>query len=81
MILHGLHCGYRDVQRLPTDKDRISRHYYDVAMITAKRGRQVRIVKYRPAGCGPEPQPHRLPAGLETVRRSRSRIGEIGSTG
>ena len=35
MILHGLHCGYRDAQRLPTDKDRISRHYYDVAMITA----------------------------------------------
>ena len=35
LILHGLHCGYRDEQRLPTDKDRISRHYYDVAMITA----------------------------------------------
>ena len=35
LILHGLHCGYRDKHRLPTDKDRISRHYYDVAMITA----------------------------------------------
>ena len=34
LILHGLHCGYRDKQRLPTDNDRISRHYYDVAMIT-----------------------------------------------
>ena len=34
LILHGLHCGYRDEQRLPADKDRISRHYYDVAMIT-----------------------------------------------
>ena len=34
LILHGVHCGYRDAQRLPTDKDRISRHYYDVAMIT-----------------------------------------------
>lgn len=34
-ILHGLHCGYRDAQRLPADRDRISRHYYDVAMITA----------------------------------------------
>ena len=35
LILHGIHCGYRDEQRLPTDRDRISRHYYDVAMITA----------------------------------------------
>lgn len=40
LILHGLHCGYRDEQRLPTDRDRISRHYYDVAMITVtERGR------------------------------------------
>ena len=35
LILHGLHCGYRDERRLPTDRDRVSRHYYDVAMITA----------------------------------------------
>ena len=35
LILHGVHCGYRDTQRLPADKDRISRHYYDAAMITA----------------------------------------------
>ena len=35
LILHGVQCGYRDTHRLPTDKDRISRHYYDVAMITA----------------------------------------------
>lgn len=35
LILHGAHCGYRDAGRLPVDKDRISRHYYDVAMITA----------------------------------------------
>ena len=34
LILHGVSCGYRDAQRLPTDKDRISRHYYDVAMLT-----------------------------------------------
>ena len=34
LILHGVHCGYRDSGRLPNDKDRISRHYYDVAMIT-----------------------------------------------
>ena len=39
LILHGLHCGYRDEERLPHDRDRISRHYYDVAMIT-------------PTGCG-----------------------------
>ncbi len=35
LILHSVHCGYRDAQRVPADRDRISRHYYDVAMITA----------------------------------------------
>ena len=35
LILHGVHCGYRDAKRLPADKDRISRHYYDAAMMTA----------------------------------------------
>ena len=35
LILHGAHCGYRDAGRLPADKGRISRHYYDVAVITA----------------------------------------------
>ena len=35
LILHGAHCGHRDAGRLPVDRDRISRHYYDVAMITA----------------------------------------------
>lgn len=35
LILHGYHCGFRDEGRLPTDKDRVSRHYYDVAIITA----------------------------------------------
>ena len=35
LILHGAHCGFRDSQRLPADRDRVSRHYYDVAMITA----------------------------------------------
>ena len=34
LILHGAHCGYREAGRLPVDKDRISRHYYDVAVIT-----------------------------------------------
>lgn len=32
-ILHGLFCGYRDERRLPTDRQRLSRHYYDVAKI------------------------------------------------
>ncbi len=36
LILHGWHCGYRDQGRLPADADRVSRHYYDVAMITAR---------------------------------------------
>lgn len=34
LILHGAFCGHRDEGRLPADRDRISRHYYDVAMIT-----------------------------------------------
>lgn len=34
LILHGTYCRFRDVKNLPVDKDRISRHYYDVAMIT-----------------------------------------------
>lgn len=33
LILHGWHCGYRDQRRLPQDRQRLSRHYYDVAMI------------------------------------------------
>ena len=37
LILHGAHCGYRDEQRLPEDRNRISRHYYDAAMITASK--------------------------------------------
>ena len=32
LILHGTHCGFRDEERLP--RDRIARHYYDVAMIS-----------------------------------------------
>jgi len=35
LILHGTHCRYRDEGRLPEDRNRISRHYYDAAMITA----------------------------------------------
>jgi hypothetical protein len=32
-ILHGLYYGYRDKKRIPEDRQRLSRHYYDVAMI------------------------------------------------
>jgi hypothetical protein len=40
LILHGVYCGYRDEKRKPGDKNLISRHYYDVAMIgAAKEGR------------------------------------------
>ena len=35
LILHGLHYGNEDEGRLPTDRNLTSRHYYDVAMITA----------------------------------------------
>ncbi len=34
MILHGRYYGYQKERRLPTERERISRHYYDVAMIT-----------------------------------------------
>ena len=34
LILHGASCGYRDERRLPVDRHRISRHYYDVAMMS-----------------------------------------------
>ena len=44
LILHGAHCGYRDTGRLPAEKDRVSRHYYDVAVITAtKTGRSALV--------------------------------------
>ncbi len=44
LILHGAHCGYRDDGRLPVDKDRVSRHYYDVAVITATEVGQSALV-------------------------------------
>lgn len=34
MILHSWHCGYRDKTKLLNDRQRVSRHYYDVAMIS-----------------------------------------------
>ena len=78
LILHGAHCGYRDAGRLPADKDRISRHYYDVAVITATEVGQSALVDMDLLGRGSEPQPHRLPADLEAVRGSCPRIGEAG---
>lgn len=33
LILHGIHCGFRDAGRRPGDNNLISRHYYDVAMM------------------------------------------------
>ena len=35
LILHGRYCGYRDENRLPSDQNRLSRHYYDVAMMAS----------------------------------------------
>lgn len=35
LILHGAYCGYRDAKRLPADRNRVSRHYYDAAMIAS----------------------------------------------
>lgn len=32
-ILHGAYYGYRSENRIPEDRQRLSRHYYDVAMI------------------------------------------------
>ena len=34
LVLHGLHCGYREADRLPKANSRISRHYYDFAVIS-----------------------------------------------
>jgi Nucleotidyl transferase AbiEii toxin, Type IV TA system len=33
LILHGIHCGFRDCGRRPGDKNLVSRHYYDTAMM------------------------------------------------
>jgi hypothetical protein len=33
LILHGVHCGFRDESMRPSDQNPISRHYYDVAMM------------------------------------------------
>ena len=35
LILHGWYCGYRDHGRLPKEGQRLSRHYYDVALMSA----------------------------------------------
>lgn len=33
LILHGIHCGFRDEGKRPSDQNPISRHYYDIAMM------------------------------------------------
>jgi len=33
-IIHGRNCRFRDEQRLPEDRDRMSRHFYDVAKMS-----------------------------------------------
>ena len=33
LILHGWYCGHRDQGRLPDDRHRLSRHYYDIGMM------------------------------------------------
>lgn len=35
LILHGWYCRYRDEKKLPIDRNRLSRHYYDVAMMAS----------------------------------------------
>ena len=34
LVLHGLHCGCREADRLPKANSRVSRHYYDFAVIS-----------------------------------------------
>ncbi len=34
-ILHGHHCRFRDEHAVPSERNRLSRHYYDVAMLGA----------------------------------------------
>ncbi len=36
LILHGVHCGFRDQGKRPEDRNPISRHYYDVAMMAGQ---------------------------------------------
>lgn len=36
LILHGVHCGFRDQNKRPDDRNPISRHYYDVAMMAGR---------------------------------------------
>ncbi len=35
LILHGRYCRYRDEKRLLSNQNRLSRHYYDVAMMAS----------------------------------------------
>ena len=80
LILHSLYYGYEGKGRLPTDRDLISRHFYDVAMITETETGRSALPEHRSARCGPGTQPHRFSSGLEAVRESRPRFGAIDST-
>jgi hypothetical protein len=35
--IHGRNCRFRDEQRLPEDRDRMSRHFYDVAKMSQQK--------------------------------------------
>ena len=81
LILHGTYCGYRDAKRLPADKRP------DLAPLLRRRDayrnrpRPGCLVQRRPSGRGSEPQPHRVPTGVEAVRGGHPRIGEIRAPG
>ncbi len=74
LILHGWHCGYREDQRLPNDKDRISRHYYDVAVITATDAGHSALSNIALLDAVRKHNLIGLPAGLEAIRGGRSGV-------
>ena len=46
LILHGAYSGFRDEKRLPVDRNRISRHYFDVAVMTTHETGQSALRDY-----------------------------------
>lgn len=67
LLLHGTHCGFRDERRIPKDSNRISRHYYDAAMITATEVGRSALADTGLLDAVRNHKPRRLPAGLEAV--------------
>ncbi len=65
LILHCRHCGHRDQGRLPDDRHRLSRHYYDVGMDGTDCYHRSRIGKLSPAKSCPRPYSGIFPPGLE----------------